>query len=92
MARICKVADKILGCRQRLWIEPSPYELNPSLQFSQIIFKFTSLLSCYSLKRHIGKCPLISKCQAKRWENIGGEKTSYKWLMVLWENKYDFKL
>lgn len=82
---ICKVTDKTLGVQPKSSCQSVHMSL--LLQLFQRIFKFITLLSCYSLNKHMGKCLLISKYQDKRWGYTRGEKTSFGWLMVLWKKQ-----
>lgn len=86
MTRICKVTDKILGRSPRLWTEPNYQSAHMSLIHHFSFLRESSNFLARCLVTHlkdIGKCPLISKCQAKRQEYTEGEKTSFRWLMVL---------
>lgn len=82
---ICKVTDKTLGVQPKSSCQSIHMSL--LLQLFQRLFKFITLLSCYSLHKHMGKCLLISKHQDKRWGYTRGEKTSFGWLMVLWKKQ-----
>lgn len=84
---ICKVTVKTLGVQPKSSCQSVHMSLLYYFDFFQRVFKFTTLLSCYSLNKHMGKCLLVSKYQHKRWGYTRGEKTSFGWFMVLWKKQ-----